>query len=52
METCCVLEGQGPDPVHMALQSAHAAEGPLGFSQEEPDAVVHISQRQQQPASH
>ena len=48
--TCHVLEGQGPDPVCMAPQPTHAVEGPRRISQKEPDAVVHVSQRQQQPA--
>ena len=48
--TCCMLERQSPDPVCMALQPAHAAEGAPRISEKEPDAVVHIPQCQQQPA--
>ena len=49
--TCCVPERQRPDPVCMALQPAHAAEGPPRISEKEPNAIVHIPERHQQPVS-
>ena len=45
-----VCEGKGADPVCMARQAAHVLEQPSRASQQQPNAAVHPSKSQQQPA--
>ncbi len=41
--TCCMPEGERPDPISMTFQAADLLEGTAWLSQKEPHAVINIA---------